>query len=603
MKKIKKILHFVLILCTFSSAIYSQTIVGKVIEKDSQNPIPNASVRIGKRGIITDSKGNFTLKLKEQDWEQNIPIRVTSVGFKSFSVPIKSFKNGVTIHLESQNNELQEVIVSSSAKEIVQKALDAIPINYYQKPFVILGKFLETNKRSKTDTIFVIDYDAKTQMSYDIHGSQNTKVELISYNKKKYLSDTAKYIKWYNDGKVLEYFDYVFSKGYFFKESAIEKYKFTLQDIVPFNNRSTYLIKFELKRNPKKLDGYVYIDEETHAFAAFEYQDGEVSETEPGKFQLGEKRQYHGKIIYQLKGDKWFLSSIDESLSAKIRNKSAYVSLNFKTNQIDTLQTKLALTYKNSLTKNMMMEELEREFSPPNLVTQNKNIENLKLLRIGKKIRFSVKNNISVGLLALTPQFIHPINDWQQFYGISPRKQEAGNSINLQYGVMFVFEKFNFTTQYARDINFNGYGVSSSGIEISKYIHFKNQIRPNYIRPAIGSNLNYYSENLGAFQPSTDLQLQQNLNNEPYLFIQQSQILRRYIGINYGIHLTRTRILEIGFNYHFAREWESELVFRKNSNTWLQDLFWKNSTSIPLPFQIISKVPNQLSFHVNYHFL
>ncbi len=592
-----------LILFCFPLAIFGQKISGKVMEKESQLAIANASVQLGKRGIITDNKGNFTLTIKEQEWEQNFLLRITSVGYKSFSIPVRAFKNGQNILLETQNNELQEVIVSSSAKEIVKKALDAIPKNYYQKPFVITGKFLETNKRSKTDTVFVIDYDAKTQMSYDINSSQNTKVELLNYKKRKYLGDTANYIKWYNDGKVLEYFDYVFSKDYFFKQSALEKYKFTLQDIIQYNNRPTYLIKFELKRNPKKLDGYVYIDEETHAFARFEYQDGAISETNEGKFRLDEKRQYHGKITYKRIGEKWFLSSIDESLSAMIRNISAYVSIDFKTSQIDTLQTTLALTYKNSLTKNIMMEELERDFSPPKITQKNENIENLKLFRIGKKIKFSVKNNLSVGTLALTPQFTNPTSDWQSIYGISPGKSEANGSINIQFGLMLVFEKFNLNNLYARNINFNGYVVTTRGFELSKFFHFKNQDRPKYIRPTIGSNIYFYSENLGAYQPTSNLVSQQNLKNEPYLFIQQAEIFRKYIGLNYGLHLTRTRVLEIGINYHFSSKWNPELVFRKGSNTWLQDLFWKNSTSITLPFQVISKVPNELSFHLNYHFL
>lgn len=592
-----------LILFCFPLAIFGQKISGKVMEKESQLAIANASVQLGKRGIITDNKGNFILTIKEQEWEQNFLLRITSVGYKSFSIPIRAFKNGQNILLETQNNELHEVIVSSSAKEIVKKALDAIPKNYYQKPFVITGKFLETNKRSKTDTVFVIDYDAKTQMSYDINSPQNTKVELLNYKKRKYLGDTANYIKWYNDGKVLEYFDYVFSKDYFFKQSALEKYKFTLQDIIQYNNRPTYLIKFELKRNPKKLDGYVYIDEETHAFARFEYQDGAISETDEGKFRLDEKRQYHGKITYKRIGEKWFLSSIDESLSAMIRNISAYVSIDFKTSRIDTLQTELALTYKNSLTKNIIMEELERDYSPQNLIPKNENIENLKLFRIGKKIKASAKNSLSIGSLALSPQFKNPTNDWQRYYGISPRRSEAAGSINLQLGAMIVFEKLNISTLYARNINSNGYGVTTRGFELSKFFHFKKQNRPKYLRPTLASNIYFYSENLGAYQPSFELQSQQNLKNETYLFVQQAEIFRKYIGLNYGVHLTRTKVLEVGINYHFGSKWNPELVFRKGSNTWLQDLFWKNSTSITLPFQVISKVPNELSFHLNYHFL
>lgn len=604
----KILILFFLIKSTFYFSLYSQIISGKVIDKETQEPIQNASVRLGKRGIITDSKGNFSLHYKETDWEHNTQLLITSIGYHKFEIPIKSFHSPQIIPMNAQNKELQEVIVSSSAKEIITKAIAAIPKNYNQNEFVATGNFLETNRRTKSDTVFTINFSTKTQMSYNKNHSKTTKVQLLSYSKTKSKTiDSANYIHWYNDGKVLEYLDLIHSEGYFINPRRIPKYNYTLLDIANINDRSTYIIKFSLKRNPKKLEGIVNIDEETLAITSLEYIDSDLREgNSDSTSDINEKRIYQGKIQYKLINDKWYLNTCSQFLSAKIRDIPAYISVEYRATEIDTLNQALQLTYKNKITSDMFMENLSEEINPINKNQPNgfaKNPENLGFLKIGKHFKFSVKYYIGLNSPSLLPHFTNPYSNWQNVFGFTPNEVHNNYLPNFKAGINFIFNRLNVGTgssliSWSR----NSYQKENT-LEFSKYFVTKNNGRPLLFRPTLGIGYLDIYDKLGTFLPNKKLQQEHYLANEAYNFTQHVSLTSLQLGANVGIHLTRIKIIELGINYHIPTAWNSELKLIKTSNNVFQNLFGKNSSTISIPFETISNVPNQLSFHLYYHFL
>src|SRR5450432_4903719 len=70
-----------------SCAVFAQrTVTGKVVNKTTQQPVPNATVQV--RGTViatrTDSSGDFSIKVPKDNSE----LEVTSVGFESMNIPV-----------------------------------------------------------------------------------------------------------------------------------------------------------------------------------------------------------------------------------------------------------------------------------------------------------------------------------------------------------------------------------------------------------------------------------------------------------------------------------------------------------------------------------
>jgi len=95
-------LAFFLLFSFFVVVSFAQVrkITGFVKDRQSDEPIPFASVvlKIYGRGALTDSTGKFTLELNK--WNPNDTLRILSVGYKIVSIPASSVKDTMIIKLE-----------------------------------------------------------------------------------------------------------------------------------------------------------------------------------------------------------------------------------------------------------------------------------------------------------------------------------------------------------------------------------------------------------------------------------------------------------------------------------------------------------------------
>lgn len=116
MKKYLPLLAFAFAFPLLLTAQNSGTLSGSVIDRNSQQPVPGATVELAPAGIrtITDSVGNFFL--------QNLPpatysVRVTAVGYvpKNYTNVIVTTGNVQTlaVEMEAENKELANVVIKS----------------------------------------------------------------------------------------------------------------------------------------------------------------------------------------------------------------------------------------------------------------------------------------------------------------------------------------------------------------------------------------------------------------------------------------------------------------------------------------------------------
>lgn len=150
-----------ILLIFISASLFSQQseyIKGKLLDAKSQEPIVFASIRIKDRalGIISNFDGGFKIPWKYKEYG-NI-IEISSMGYQSKELLISdlSIYEVNTVRLTPAVMELDEAIITVnakkrkklSAKQIVRKAIKAIPENYPVKPFSTVGYYRDYQRDS-----------------------------------------------------------------------------------------------------------------------------------------------------------------------------------------------------------------------------------------------------------------------------------------------------------------------------------------------------------------------------------------------------------------------------------------------------------------------
>lgn len=93
-------------------------IVGIVLNKENNKPLPYVNIGILNKetGTVSDTDGKFTLNLKKEFGSDTM--RISSIGYKPVEILVKDLilrKQPVSIHLEEQISELDEVVITAKA--------------------------------------------------------------------------------------------------------------------------------------------------------------------------------------------------------------------------------------------------------------------------------------------------------------------------------------------------------------------------------------------------------------------------------------------------------------------------------------------------------
>lgn len=137
----------------------SDYIRGKVLDANTGEPIVFANIRIKDRalGIITNEDGGFRIPTKYRDYGEII--EVSSMGYSTLEILVTELvqEDYNILKLSPKSINLEEAIVKGrrkgrnrlSAKQIVQRALDAIPNNYPSTSFSAIGYYRDYQLKNK----------------------------------------------------------------------------------------------------------------------------------------------------------------------------------------------------------------------------------------------------------------------------------------------------------------------------------------------------------------------------------------------------------------------------------------------------------------------
>jgi len=131
----------------------------QIIDAQSKRPVVFATIILkqAKRGVISDDNGNFRIP---NLYKLNLDtLRVSSIGFKTRLIALKSQKNDVIniIELFPKTESLEEVTLVHKKKKkqmspgrVVKEAIRRIPENYPVQPFSYLGYYRDYQQIADT---------------------------------------------------------------------------------------------------------------------------------------------------------------------------------------------------------------------------------------------------------------------------------------------------------------------------------------------------------------------------------------------------------------------------------------------------------------------
>jgi hypothetical protein len=151
--KMKYHLCLLFLFCVLATHAQTITITGKIIDKESKEGLPFASIGINgiSLGTISNLSGEFDFHIPVR--HRNDLLVISMLGYQQFEAPVFSLqKEQLVIEMEKSNFLLKEVVVADTLQggEIMAIALSKINQNYPSQPFMLEGFYRDLKKVANT---------------------------------------------------------------------------------------------------------------------------------------------------------------------------------------------------------------------------------------------------------------------------------------------------------------------------------------------------------------------------------------------------------------------------------------------------------------------
>lgn len=328
---------------TFSAvAGYSQTqtVRGRIIDKETKEPIPFVNVIniLSNQNTVADLNGRFALGIPKVSTQ----ISFKCMGYKPVSIPNPQTNSPLTIEMEQDVMTLQAVDVRPpDPHALMREAIKRIPENYgtdttsisgYYKNYTLLG---DKNLRYTEAFLDIykppfIPHDNKKNIVGDSIIVREVRTKPSEIDDWKVMMLTP----WELGIHMLQNRDVARDFTTTLYEPWLDSYHFELEDLINFEGRPTYKIKLQPK-NFKKYgiwNGYIYIDEETKAFAKWDVWStekvykrltanaGYIMVTNLYKFHYKEG-EWREVLQYKLKDGIWYLDEVNAEKNFIVNSK------------------------------------------------------------------------------------------------------------------------------------------------------------------------------------------------------------------------------------------------------------------------------------------
>ncbi|WP_092446842.1 carboxypeptidase-like regulatory domain-containing protein [Winogradskyella sediminis] len=393
------LLFMVFVLFSLNAQTDFKEYQGKVIDGKTNKILEAASLSINNTNIstITNSEGYFTLKVPNNKLDSKV--LVSFLGYNTYVVPLSELNTEKTIiELFEAVTELSAVNISSyqNAESLVRKVFSDKSVNVGDESVFMTAFYRETIKRRHRNvslTEAVVNILKQPNSSKQRDAIQLGKARKSTDYKR---LDTVS-VKLQGGPFSTMYLDIMKYPEYIFTDESISSYNFSFNKPSTINNRTVFVVDFTPKGNQLALNykGKLFIDVQSLALVSANYF-LDVSNMSKTK-NLLVKRKPSDVVVYPLeaiykvdykeKGDKWYYSYSNLSLTFKVNKKRQLF------NKVYTLSSEMAVTdwevnttdkkikNKDKLRPSIIITDAISGFSDPNfwgkynLIEPDKSIE------------------------------------------------------------------------------------------------------------------------------------------------------------------------------------------------------------------------------------
>ena len=222
-------------------------ITGKIVDDETLEPLPFATVALKNKGkgTVSNNNGNFGLKITSDFF--NDTLSVSFLGYLGREIPVKkAFENNLTISMKREFISIPEIIIKNqNPQDIISHALKAIPHNYGDTPVSMTGFYREgILKKSELQTYSeAILQIYKSAYSGTLYGDQ-IKVYKSRKIENTDRSDTLAIRLKAGLSTCLE-LDGAKNVFDFLSAQSTGDYTYRMTDIVTYDEETAYAIEFE----------------------------------------------------------------------------------------------------------------------------------------------------------------------------------------------------------------------------------------------------------------------------------------------------------------------------------------------------------------------
>ncbi|MCF6241060.1 MAG: carboxypeptidase-like regulatory domain-containing protein [Bacteroidales bacterium] len=346
----------------------------RIIDAVSGEALSYASISIQNSniGTVSNNNGIFLLKIPKEYINRNLCI--SYIGYNNDCFPaITLYHNPQVIKLSRNYISLQEVLIRNrNPKSIIRRTIKKIPENYPEKPSYLLTFYREKVKQ-KNKYMFLSEAVLKIYKT-DYSSPQNDLLQVLKsrtfHNVKQQDSVQMKLKSGLKTALVL---DIVKNIPDFLNEEYFPQYKYYINDIESYDNKTSFVIAFEPRKYEKDAiyRGLIYIDAESLAIIGADYEISPdriynmnnrfVIKKEKGIKVRLKKANY--QVNYQNRGKKYYLKYVKAELNFKVKMKKKWFSTNFTTSlemavsNIDTMNVQKFKRKETNKTNTVFVDE------------------------------------------------------------------------------------------------------------------------------------------------------------------------------------------------------------------------------------------------------
>ncbi len=282
-------------------------ITGKIIDQETNKPLPFANLQIEKTNIGTSSniEGHFRLIVPPSFKERNL--LVSYIGYTSRKIQLTILSTNPTIKLKPEARQLREVVIMPDSSLIVflRQAYNSIEKNYPTTPYELEGFYRESLKTEDGRYLYFGEAQLLVQGSgYQFSKELGTVKVLKSRINHFAQTDTFTSVGYYGGAFVGISSDLVKRKTSFLRPDK-KNYNYKLLDVTSNDGQEVWVIGFT--KNDGDVTGKLFIEKDSKAYLRTEVTRNSGDSTDNIFLSRVQTLKSIRRVLYKKVGGKWFL--------------------------------------------------------------------------------------------------------------------------------------------------------------------------------------------------------------------------------------------------------------------------------------------------------